>query len=142
MTSTALAPGLARKVKKVGLGSRVGCSCAPLWKGHSVSPLGLSLPQSDQRRRLCLYACRAQILETRTEAPEIVGSLSTLSQFYGDNTPAARRQLRSTIENEGVKINEDFLAAAEGVIQVCSAKGPLRRSWRVPGALEQKAGFW
>ncbi|GAB4822825.1 hypothetical protein N2152v2_009871 [Parachlorella kessleri] len=74
MTSSALAPGLARKVKK--------------------------------------------ILDTKTEAPEIVGSLSTLSSFYAENTPAARRQLRSTIENEGVKINEEFLAAAESVIQV------------------------
>jgi hypothetical protein len=45
-----------------------------------------------------------------------VGSLATLSTIYSDNTPAARRQLRSTIENEGVRINEDFLGAAERVI--------------------------
>ena len=45
----------------------------------------------------------SQILETRIEAPEIASSLTALSEFYGpDNTPAARRRLRSTIENEGV----------------------------------------
>lgn len=51
----------------------------------------------------------------------MVGSLAALSQFYTENTPAARRQLRSTIENEGVKINEEFLSAAESVIKVCWA---------------------
>jgi hypothetical protein len=56
------------------------------------------------------------VLETRTDAPEIATSLATLSTFYADNTPAARRQLRSTIENEGVKVNEQFLEAAERVI--------------------------
>lgn len=65
----------------------------------------------------------SQILETRIEAPEIASSLTALSEFYGpDNTPAARRRLRSTIENEGVKVSQAFLASAEGVIKV--------RSWR------------
>eukprot|EP00887_Chlorella_sp_A99_P005804 scaffold1.g5804.t1 len=60
-----------------------------------------------------------KILDTRTEAPEVAGSLATLSEFYSaDNTPAARRRLRSTIENEGVKINQQFLASAEGALDV------------------------
>lgn len=80
---------------------------------HQESLVGLG---GRQRHEGTLWG--AQVLETRTEAPEIVGSLSTLSQFYTENTPAARRQLRSTIENEGVKINEEFLAAAESVIKV------------------------
>lgn len=57
-------------------------------------------------------------METRTEAPEVVGSLATLSGFYADNSPAARRRLRSTIENQGVAVNQDFLAAAQSVLQV------------------------
>lgn len=57
-------------------------------------------------------------METRVEAPEVVGSLSTLSTFFSENTPAARRRLRSTIENQGVRVNEEFLAAAEGVLKV------------------------
>jgi len=59
-----------------------------------------------------------QVMDTRTEAPEIATSLSTLSTFYDENTASSRRHLRSTIENEGLKINEDFVAAAQGVITV------------------------
>lgn len=67
-------------------------------------------------------------METRTEAPEVVGSLATLSRFYADNSPAARRRLRSTIENQGVAVNEDFLAAAQSVLQVGAAgKGQTGR---------------
>ena len=81
-------------------------------------------------------------METRTEAPEVVGSLATLSGFYADNSPAARRRLRSTIENQGVAVNEDFLAAAQTVLQVgagaaegyrqaatCAAWIPCDRGW-------------
>ncbi|KAL4421302.1 hypothetical protein ABPG75_010593 [Micractinium tetrahymenae] len=59
-----------------------------------------------------------KIMETRTEAPEVVGSLATLSGFYEENSTAARRRLRSTIENRGVAVNEEFLAAAQSVIQM------------------------
>lgn len=59
-----------------------------------------------------------KIMETRTEAPEVVGSLATLSDFFEDNSPAARRRLRSTIENQGVRINEQFLEEAQGVIKM------------------------
>ncbi|KAI7838109.1 hypothetical protein COHA_008117 [Chlorella ohadii] len=67
-----------------------------------------------------------KIMETRTEAPEVVGSLATLSGFYADNSPAARRRLRSTIENQGVAVNQDFLAAAQSVLQALdSVQGDL-----------------
>ncbi|KAL4424572.1 hypothetical protein ABPG77_009156 [Micractinium sp. CCAP 211/92] len=59
-----------------------------------------------------------KIMETRTEAPEVVGSLATLSGFYEENSAAARRRLRSTIENRGVAVNEEFLEAAQSVIQM------------------------
>ena len=75
MSASALAPGLARKVKK--------------------------------------------ILDIKTESPDVISALNTLSTFYDDNTPAARRQLRSTIEKRGLEINQEFLTAAESVIQVC-----------------------
>ena len=57
------------------------------------------------------------MLETRTEAPEVAGALATLSELYPDNTAAGRRRLRSTIETEGVRVNEQFLGAAQSVIQ-------------------------
>lgn len=72
MAASSLAPGLARKVKK--------------------------------------------ILEIKTETPELLNSLSTLSSFYTENTPAARRSLRTTFEKRGLAINEKFLSAAESVI--------------------------
>ncbi|KAI8473219.1 MAG: component of oligomeric golgi complex 6 [Monoraphidium minutum] len=71
--ASALAPGLARKVKK--------------------------------------------ILEIKTESPELISALGTLSGFYDANTPAERRQLRSAVERRGLDINQRFLDAAETVIQ-------------------------
>ncbi len=65
-----------------------------------------------------LLSAALQILATRTESPEILGALSTLSDFYGENTPVARRRLRTTIERHGLGINEQFLAAAEAIIKV------------------------
>lgn len=59
-----------------------------------------------------------QILDIKTETPELIDSLTTLSTFYSDNTPAARRALRSTIEQRGIDINEKFITAAEAVITV------------------------
>jgi len=59
-----------------------------------------------------------QILEIKTESQELIAALSTLSAIYQDNTPAARRHLRSTIEERGLGINEQFLEAAEGVTKV------------------------
>ena len=59
-----------------------------------------------------------QILEMRTESPEILGSLATMSNFYEDNTPAARRQLCATIEKQGLSITQQYLQSAEHVVQV------------------------
>ncbi|KAL2525351.1 Conserved oligomeric complex COG6 [Abeliophyllum distichum] len=67
-TSTALAPGLSRKLKKV--------------------------------------------LETRTDTPDLLASLNTLSSFYTDNNPHSRRNLRSTVEKRALSINEEFLHAS------------------------------
>lgn len=67
--STALAPGLARKLKKV--------------------------------------------LDTRTDSPDLLLSLSTLSSFYTESTPHGRKNLRTTIERRGLSINEEFLRASE-----------------------------
>jgi hypothetical protein len=79
-------------------------------------------------------------METRTEAPEVVGSLATLSQFFDDNTPATRRRLRSTIENQGVHINEEFLEEAQGVIKARVGSqgglpGPFRQSMTASAAV-------
>ena len=62
--------------------------------------------------------CSRQILATRTESQELVGALSTLSTFYEENTPVARRRLRTTIEQHGLSITEQFTAAAKAIIQV------------------------
>ncbi len=59
-----------------------------------------------------------QILATRTEVPEVVGALTTLSTFYEENTPQAQRRLRTTIEQHSLSINEQFLTAAEDIIKV------------------------
>lgn len=54
-----------------------------------------------------------KVLEsTRTDSPDLVASLNTLSTFYGDNTPQSRRNLRSTIEKRSLSINLDFLQAS------------------------------
>ena len=75
-----------------------------------------------------------QILEIKTESPDLIAALSTLSAVYPDNTPAARRHLRSTIEERGLGINEQFLEAAEGVTRVnpslCSALCAVSLWWR------------
>ena len=57
------------------------------------------------------------MFDARTDSPEILGSLGTLSTFYTDNTAAERRRLRATVEKQGRNINEQFLAAAEEVMQ-------------------------
>lgn len=67
---------------------------------------------------LLLLLLPVQILEIKTESQDLIAALNTLSAAYPDNTPAARRHLRSTIEERGLAINEQFLAAAQGVTQV------------------------
>ncbi|KAE8702821.1 Detected protein of confused Function [Hibiscus syriacus] len=53
-----------------------------------------------------------KVLECRTDTPEVLASLNTLSNFYTENTPQARRNLRSTIEKRSLDINLDFLRAS------------------------------
>ena len=98
--TTPLAPGLARKVKKV--------VAEPL---QPVARLDFPLPM--------LKADYLQVLEIKTESPELLTALGSLSTFYTENTPAARRQLRSTLEQRSLQVNQEYLAAAEGVLKVC-----------------------
>ncbi|KAL7187876.1 hypothetical protein ACSBR1_037848 [Camellia fascicularis] len=72
-TTSALAPGLSRKLKKV--------------------------------------------LETRTDTPDLLALLNTLSSFYTDNNPQVRRNLRSTIEKRSLSINLEFLLASDAAQQ-------------------------
>lgn len=67
-----------------------------------------------------------QILDIKTESPDLLSALTTLSTFYHDNTPAARRHLRFTIEQRGLDIHGRFLTAAETVIKVPSTVLPAR----------------
>lgn len=59
-----------------------------------------------------------KVLESRTDTPDVLGSLHTLSAFYSDNTPQARRNLRSTVEKRGLEINREFLHASNTAQQV------------------------
>lgn len=54
-----------------------------------------------------------KVLECRTESPDLLSSLNTLSTFYSENTPQARRNLRSTIDKRSLQINQEFLLAAQ-----------------------------
>ncbi len=94
-TTNSLAPGLSRKVKKVSTNHRIAPPMLP-----DVHPLPM------------------QILEIKTESQDLITALQTLSTFYEDNSPAARRVLRSTIEKRGLEIHEQFLSSAEAAIKV------------------------
>ena len=93
-----LAPGLARKVKKV--------------KQNALKPTRTAL-------KLVLRAKHLQVLDLQTESPELLTALTSLSTFYAENTPTARRQLRSTLEQRSLQVNQEYLSAAEGVLKVC-----------------------
>lgn len=54
-----------------------------------------------------------KVLDTRTDSPDLLVSLSTLSTFYTESTPQGRKNLRTTIEKRGLSINEEFLSASE-----------------------------
>ncbi|KAL2613897.1 hypothetical protein R1flu_025589 [Riccia fluitans] len=62
-----------------------------------------------------------KVLETRTDSPELLASLTTLSSFYTQNTPQSRSNLRSTIEKRGLSINEQFLRASEAAQKALDA---------------------
>jgi hypothetical protein len=89
-----------------------------------------------------------QVLDTKTESTEVLGSLSTLSGFYGDNSAASRRKLRGTIEQQALANNLRFLQAAEEVIKVSNGAGwaPGVRcvrsdTLRLAGHMYQSAGW-
>lgn len=67
----------------------------------------------------------SQILDIKTETPELINALSTLSTIIDDNTPAIRRQLRSIIESRSLDVSGQFLSAAETVIKVSSTTSLL-----------------
>lgn len=62
-----------------------------------------------------------KVLETRTDSPELLASLATLSTFYTENTAQTRRNLRATIEKRGLAINDEFLLAAESAQKTLDA---------------------
>ena len=57
-----------------------------------------------------------QILETRTDGPELRTCLEALSSIYPENTVAARRALRSTIDDQALEQALDFLSGLDGVV--------------------------
>eukprot|EP00966_Prymnesium_polylepis_P213388 4942116-Prymnesium_polylepis.1 len=50
-------------------------------------------------------------VEPQPDSPDVTAALRELSAFFGDNTPGARRSLRSTIERRGVELNHGLLTA-------------------------------
>lgn len=58
----------------------------------------------------------SQILDTKTENADLVSSFATLSTFYTENNVNARRHLRSTVENESLKVDEEFVKVAGNVV--------------------------
>ncbi|KAG2680030.1 hypothetical protein I3760_11G079100 [Carya illinoinensis] len=58
-----------------------------------------------------------KVLECRTDSPDLVSSLSTLSTFYTENNPRSRRNLKSAIETRALQINLEFLRASEAAQQ-------------------------
>lgn len=62
-----------------------------------------------------------KVLETRTDSPDLLASLSALSTFYEENTLQSRRNLRVTLERRGLSINQDFLAASEAAQKALDA---------------------
>ncbi|KDP37812.1 hypothetical protein JCGZ_06714 [Jatropha curcas] len=58
-----------------------------------------------------------KVLECRTDTPDLLASLDTLSTFYSENTPQARRNLRSTIEKRSLDINLHFLQSSNAAQQ-------------------------
>ncbi|XP_068664002.1 conserved oligomeric Golgi complex subunit 6 [Aristolochia californica] len=58
-----------------------------------------------------------KVLESRTDSPDLLASLNTLSTFYTENNQQARRNLRSSIEERALSINEEFLLSSEAAQQ-------------------------
>lgn len=82
-----------------------------------------------------------KVLECRTDSPDLVGSLNTLSTFYSENTAQARRNLRSTIEHRSLQINLDFLQASRAAQQVCTLLIFIHLIW-IPACLSKSICFY
>nr|POF10604.1 isoform short of conserved oligomeric golgi complex subunit 6 [Quercus suber] len=54
-----------------------------------------------------------KVLECRTDSPDLLSSLNTLSLFYTENTPQSLRNLRYTIETHAFVINREFIRASD-----------------------------
>ena len=67
-----------------------------------------------------------KVLETRTDSPDLLASLGALSTFYVQNTPQARRNLKSSIEQRSLSINRHFLDASLPAqkVRCCSPAPP------------------
>ncbi|GMP95168.1 hypothetical protein CsSME_00044316 [Camellia sinensis var. sinensis] len=60
---------------------------------------------------------RTKVLETRTDTPDLLSSLNTLSSFYAHNNTHFSRNLQSTIDNRSLSINHEFLLSSNGAQQ-------------------------
>jgi hypothetical protein len=83
-----------------------------------------------------------KVLETPVDSPEILSCLRSLSDFYPENTPAARRGLRRSVERHGLEINREYLVASNQAQEALRAvDGQLARLLdscdRIGGALER-----
>ena len=69
-----------------------------------------------------------KVLETSLESPEILSCLRSLSEFYPENTPEARRGLRRSVEQHGLSINREYLtASSKAQVALRAVDGQLER---------------
>ena len=83
-----------------------------------------------------------KVLDTPVDSPEILSCLRSLSDFYPENTPAARRGLRRSVERHGLEINREYLVASNQAQEALRAvDGQLERLLgscdRIGGALDR-----
>ena len=83
-----------------------------------------------------------KVLETPVDSPEILSCLRSLSDFYPENNPAARRGLRRSVERHGLEINREYLVASNQAQEALRAvDGQLERLLgscdRIGSALER-----
>jgi hypothetical protein len=62
-----------------------------------------------------------KVLDTRLDAPEVLDSLKALSEFFPENTPAARRGTRAALSRPGLR-----------AALTCSTPGSLRQDCAQP----------
>ncbi len=78
-----------------------------------------------------LFFCRQ--LDIRTDSAELKESLASLSTFYTHkNTVESRRQLRSELEAEGLRIARDFIGEFSDLEAVGSTGYPPSATCLIP----------